>query len=283
MNSKTSKIVIAGFDNTSFKTAIVYCLSKSINKKFNNSIQIADCNYGDLQLKNLLNTTPIEEKSIEIKFPKIKVENCNFCEDCIEVCDSEAISMDKMMNEIEIIKELCIACNDCTKVCKKDAIDYEKPCQIGKLIKYSTEDNISLIELNSETEEIYPRLLVNAIKENIVNNKFIIFDTLLQDITFFDIIENTDYLLFFVDVYPVLDYYIDILEQIDKKIAIVAFENNPDIENIKAFAKKHNYEFVHEIPFKPEVTELKTNDVLNEFLKYPDNFDELTNKIFAIS
>lgn len=57
--------------------------------------------------------------------PKITIENCNGCGDCVEVCPRKVlIRKDK---RVEVRSELdCSLCNECIKVCEEGAIKIEE-------------------------------------------------------------------------------------------------------------------------------------------------------------
>lgn len=50
-------------------------------------------------------------------FPKINLEKCNKCNNCVDMCPSGAISED-----IKLDEQRCIKCNGCTEVCEPRAI-----------------------------------------------------------------------------------------------------------------------------------------------------------------
>ncbi|MDD5570198.1 MAG: hypothetical protein PHD97_03480 [Bacteroidales bacterium] len=280
MDSENFKIVIAGFDNNPFKIATTIMLAKVLNNKFSGRIQIADCNTGDLQLKKHLQTNVTEEFPVEAKFPKMDLEKCNFCGDCAETCENEAIVIDKLMNQIEAVEDLCANCYKCIENCSASAISKGDTINAGKIVVSSGEEAIQLLEAENSENAIYTKLLIDTLKKKIKTNCIVLFDTVISDIAFDDIISDIDFLMIFADSYASLNFYSDILEFIDKKTGLVTYENNPDINQIKEFAERNNFEFVFEIPFNPKSEEMATKDILEDFAENMSSFYELQEKFY---
>ncbi|MFA6924490.1 MAG: 4Fe-4S binding protein [Bacteroidales bacterium] len=280
MNTNNFKIAIVGFENNPFKTAITITLAKALKNKYFQKIQIADCNIDDLQLKNNLNTNVVEELPVEVKFPEIDLSKCNLCGDCVGICENEAILLDKLMSEIQVLEDLCMSCNKCIECCGVSAISEKKAVQAGKIICSTTEEGMELFEAKSNENAIYPKQLINALKNKMKNNEPILFDTVISDITFEDIISNIDFILLFTDSRASLDFFSDLLEYIEKRKGLLTYKNNPDIKQIQEFAQKNNFEFVFEIPFNPGSEEIKTKDILEDFNKNMNSFEELSEKFF---
>jgi ferredoxin len=55
--------------------------------------------------------------------PKIDKNECTGCEECVDNCPSEAISMDE--NIAVINAEACTECGECVEVCPAEAISEE--------------------------------------------------------------------------------------------------------------------------------------------------------------
>ena len=55
--------------------------------------------------------------------PKIDKNECTGCEECVDNCPSEAISMED--NDAVISAEACTECGECVEVCPAEAISEE--------------------------------------------------------------------------------------------------------------------------------------------------------------
>ena len=55
--------------------------------------------------------------------PKIDKNECTGCEECVDNCPSEAISMED--NAAVINAEACTECGECVEVCPAEAISEE--------------------------------------------------------------------------------------------------------------------------------------------------------------
>jgi len=130
------RIAITDFDNNPLKTAVSFVFSKALKNKIQSRVQLVDCSFADLQLNKIIpSEITKEETPLEINFPEINIEKCNFCGDCVNDCQNEAIAFDPQMNEISIIEDLCTACNDCIPSCKQKVICEGNSKSIGKFNK----------------------------------------------------------------------------------------------------------------------------------------------------
>ena len=50
-------------------------------------------------------------------------ENCNYCEDCVDICNGNCLSFDGLFPELNAME--CTLCESCTEICERDCLQIQ--------------------------------------------------------------------------------------------------------------------------------------------------------------
>lgn len=129
IGNKSKEIVVISGKGGTGKTSITASLC-AIEKLCNNSnISISDCDVDAADLHLLLKPEVIEKGYFSGgKVASINTELCSLCEECIKVCQFDAIKKQSINDkEYILVDEMsCEGCETCSLVCKCNAIKYHE-------------------------------------------------------------------------------------------------------------------------------------------------------------
>jgi MinD superfamily P-loop ATPase len=122
------KIAVASGKGGTGKTMIATSLAAALAP--NLDVQLIDCDVEAPNAHLFLHPLIFDVKPAYISIPIIDHDHCILCEQCVDLCEFNALAM--LGERIEVFEQLCHGCGSCTIHCPVQAIS-EKPRKIGEL------------------------------------------------------------------------------------------------------------------------------------------------------
>jgi len=126
------KIAVASGKGGTGKTMIATSFAAVLAPNYD--LQLIDCDVEAPNAHLFLHPQILEVKPAEINIPIIDHDQCILCEQCVDLCEFNALAM--LGERIEVFEQLCHGCGSCTIHCPVHAIS-ERPRKIGEL-KFGT-------------------------------------------------------------------------------------------------------------------------------------------------
>jgi len=124
------KIAVASGKGGTGKTSVAVGLALSLGEA-----QVLDCDVEEPNAHILIRPEMGEITPVELPFPRIDLEKCDFCGECSRFCQFHALFV---AGETALVfPELCHGCGGCAIVCPRSAINEERR-QIGRVIEGSS-------------------------------------------------------------------------------------------------------------------------------------------------
>ena len=281
------KIAIASGKGGTGKTTVSVNLLQSIHQHWTTDVQLVDC---DVEEPNAALFFPekeiAEEKEIAQPIPKIDIEKCTFCRNCVEFCEFNAIVVIPNVEFAEVNASLCHSCGACTVACSFGAIE-EKPQPIGKMNTYGLPKGISLYEGNLKIGSAMQTYLIGELKKNVPSDCNL---TLLDSppgtsCPVVETVSDVDYVILVAEPTPFglhdLTLMVDLLRAIKKDFGVVVNKAGKGNSQLYEYLSNENIELLAEIPFSKEYAACYANGEILKDIPEPisKTYRELAKKL----
>ena len=252
------KIAIASGKGGTGKTTVSVNLYHFIHKYWTEKIQLMDC---DVEEPNDLIFFP-EAKEIYRKdtaqlVPKIDLDKCTFCRDCVEYCEFNAIVVIPPVEFAEVNASLCHSCGACIHACKHDAMP-EIDHKLGEISKFELDEGLGLIQGELEIGSAMQTILIKDVKLEYDQNA----DIILMDAppgTSCPVVEtvaDADFVLLVTEPTPFglhdLKLTIELMREIEKPFAVVINKEGMGNHDLEDYLLSEKIEIMGKIPFSME-------------------------------
>jgi MinD superfamily P-loop ATPase len=156
------KIAVASGKGGTGKTMIATSMAAVLAQ--NHDVQLIDCDVEAPNAHLFLHPQILKVKPAEINIPIIDHDQCILCEQCVDLCEFNALAM--LGKKIEVFEQLCHGCGSCTIHCPAQAIS-ERPRIIGELKFGTFYDNHPFSYGELTISEPMPTPIIRQLKANV--------------------------------------------------------------------------------------------------------------------
>ncbi|MFA6334925.1 MAG: ATP-binding protein [Bacteroidales bacterium] len=256
---KKIRIAIAsgkgGTGKTLISTNLFYVL-----QQLNYKVTLIDC---DAEEPNVMVFFEGEEEFVQDvtqKVPVIDTTKCTFCGKCQEYCSYNAIFMLRDMKIIRILEDLCHGCGACSVACKYDSIS-DKDISLGKITRYHSDLQSSIIEAKVRVGVFSPVSVIKAAIKEAGNNEIILMDSPPgTSCPFIQTVAVADFVILVTEPTPFglsdLRQSVETLKTMNKSYGVIINRAGLGDKAVYEYLLGENIPLLAEIPFDKEVASL---------------------------
>nr|NQU94430.1 AAA family ATPase [Bacteroidota bacterium] len=287
---KNLKIAIASGKGGTGKTTIAVNLYHTLVKQNKQNILLVDC---DVEEPNdalfFSDAEVIGETSITHLVPEINIEKCTFCRKCVEYCEYNAITVIPPVKYAEVATDLCHSCGACLYACDFDAIT-EKPFEIGKMIRYQTQNGAGLTEGRLNVGLAFQTPVIRHVKKVTKNHDgIIIYDAPPgTSCSVVSTIADVDFVILGTEPTPFglhdLKLAVEVVRNLEKSFGIVINKAHLGDDKIYKYLEEKEIPLLVEIPFQREIAEkYAESQILSNVVDgYEDYYLQMIDNMFKL-
>jgi len=259
------------------KTTIATNLAASLE----NNIKFLDCDVEEPNAHLFLRPDIDYSEIVTVPVPQIDLENCDFCGECANFCQFNAISV--IGKSVLTFPELCHGCGGCVLICPKKAIS-EKSREIG-VLEHGFSGGIEFVHGRLRISEAMAVPLIEKVKKHIDSEKTVIIDVPPgTSCPVIATIKDSDFVILVTEPTPFGLYDLRLAVGVARilKLPIGVVVNRADLGDKKVFeyCEKEGIPILMTIPFERNVAEsyAKGQLLIKESI-WQDRFLSLWEKI----
>jgi len=263
------RIAIASGKGGTGKTTISVNLYYFLSKKFDNQVQLIDCDVEEPNDTLFFNQPEkIVEERVYNLVPRIDPLKCTFCKKCAEWCEFNAITIIEKLKFTDVSTDLCHSCGACSVACQFNSIsEYKKP--LGLITHYKTMFGNGLVEGRLEIGSAMQTSLIKEVKKHALQqNKVILFDAPPgTSCPVVETVSDTDFVILVTEPTPFgindLKITIDLLNNLKIPYGVIINKAGLGSNELYKYLQDNKIELLGEIPFsKKYATQYSTGDLL---------------------
>lgn len=212
----------------------------------------------------------IKEEGVYKKYPLVDDDLCNYCGNCGDFCNFNAIIPAK--KKVLIFQDLCHDCGGCSLVCPTDAIKYIDK-EIG-IIYHLQIDNKLFIYGNMTVGEISGVKIIETLKETTKNEEILLIDsppgTSCSTVA---ALKDTDYCIICAEPTPFgisdMRMVVELLRAKKRNFGVVVNKYNLGNSEIFAYLEEEGIKLLEKIKFDRKFANLLADgEILIDHSKY---------------
>ncbi len=268
------KISIASGKGGTGKTTIAVNLALSIEKA-----QYLDCDVEEPNGHIFLKPKIEEEKVVTLPYPRVDYSRCDFCGECVEVCEYGALAV--LKEQVLVFDDLCHSCGACVMLCPQKAF-YEVPQEIGR-IEIGRSDGISFVQGKLKLGSTRSHPLVQEVKKYIDSSRVAIIDAPPgTSCPVVEAVRDTDFTLWVTEPTPFglndLRLAVAMNRELGVPGGIIVNRSDGEDRLIEEFAREENVPILLRIPLDRKIAEIYSRGEM--LIKAEPNYHEIFRKLF---
>ncbi|MCK4322058.1 ATP-binding protein [candidate division WOR-3 bacterium] len=259
------------------KTTIAVNLALSLS-----TVQLLDCDVEEPNSHIFIKPEIDKKEPVSIPVPKLKIERCDYCGRCAEVCAYNAIAVVK--EEVLIFPELCHGCGSCIYFCERDALE-EVNREIG-FIEIGNKGNVHFVHGKLNVSEMMATPLIKAVKKHNDKEMLTIIDVPPGTACpFIEAVKDSDFVLLVTEPTPFglsdLITSIEVLKELNIPFGVVINRFDIGDRRVEDYCKLKSIPILMKIPFRREIAVAysKGISIVEELSEYKNKFKELYKAI----
>ncbi|WP_321374073.1 ATP-binding protein [uncultured Draconibacterium sp.] len=279
------QIAIASGKGGTGKTTVSVNLYYFLSKKYNNSVQLIDC---DVEEPNDMLFFPEAKKETDKEVysivPKIDNEKCTYCKKCVEWCEFNAISIVEKLKFTEVNYELCHSCGACFEACTFNALKHiQKP--LGRISEYQNTFGAGITEGRLEIGSAMQTALIKKVKKQADSKQQI---TLLDappgtSCPVVEAVATANYVILVTEPTPFglhdLKITVELLNELEKPFGVIVNKAGLGNDAVYQFLKENKIKLLGKIPFsKTYAANYSRGDL---FENIPADVEDVYNSVIA--
>jgi len=160
-----------GTGKTLISTNLFYAL-----QQLNYKVTLIDCDAEEPNVMIFFKGKTLSSMDVTQKVPVIDESKCTYCGKCQEYCSYNAIFLLRDMKIIKTMEDLCHGCGACSVACAYDAIT-EKDVSLGKIRRFHSALNSSIIEARVRVGVFSPVSVIKAAIKEAGDNEIVLMDS----------------------------------------------------------------------------------------------------------
>lgn len=205
-----------------------------------------------------------KEEDLNIEYPVIDEEKCNYCGKCGAFCKFHALLCGKEM--IMPLKEMCHSCGGCEMVCPQGAIHYESR-PIGKIYRGISRKNLSFVYGILNVGELSGVKIINQVREMVLEDSLVLIDsppgTSCATVA---AVEGSDYAIIVSEPTPFgvsdMKMVVEMLRKMEIPMGVIVNKAGLGDDEIYSYCKEENLPIIGEIPFHRSMAEAYSKGIL---------------------
>lgn len=221
------------------------------------NIQLLDCDVEEPNVHVLLKPKISEISPVNVSFPSILGERCDYCRKCAEFCEYHALSV--IPDQVLVFQELCHDCGGCSLVCPRDAITFDERI-IGQ-VKTGSANEIDVVygELNIGEPHAIP--VIDAVKKRMRKDRLVLVDcppgTSCPVVAS---IHRSDYCLLVTEPTPFglhdLEIAVEVVRRLGIPFGVIINCAGIGDKKVHEYCREERIPILLEIPFERRIAEL---------------------------
>lgn len=246
------KISIASGKGGTGKTTVACGLASVIP----DSVYV-DCDVEEPNGYLLLKPEVISEETTFKLVPVINYNRCDFCNNCSEVCEFNALL--NLRTDIYLLDELCHSCGACSYFCPQQAITEVKK-ETGKLRTGKTKSDVLFFDAFLRIGEASAAPLIKQVKSSYKGDRNVIIDSPPgTSCSMFESVKDSDYCVLVTESTPFgfndLKLAINVLRQINIPFGIVINKYDENFNKLDEYIHDNKLNLLLKIPFSMAIAE----------------------------
>lgn len=248
------KIGIASGKGGTGKTMVATSLAATLARFY--TVNLIDCDVEAPNTHLFLQPDFTFTAPAVVQIPKIDLDPCILCGECVDVCQYHALAM--IANQILVFSQLCHGCGSCTRACPVDAIS-EVAKEIGSLHQGKTAAGIFHDLGVLSISEAMPTPIIHQLKALVRHP---------MDITILDsppgascavvaTIYDADFVLLVTEPTPFglhdLKQMLGIIAQIGTPTGIIINRDGIGDDRVETFLRDAHFPIMMRIPYQEEI------------------------------
>ncbi len=276
-------IAVASGKGGTGKTTIATNLALSIGEDTGENVQLIDCDVEEPNSHIFLKQLKLEKvQDVNIPIPCFDMKKCNFCGECSDFCQYNAIAV--MKNDVTFFPELCHGCGGCLLVCQRDAIT-EKEKNIG-IIERGIVDGIEFYQGLMNVGEPLAVPIIRELKKRMDERKSVVLD--VPPGTACPVIEavrGADFCILVTEPTPFglhdLKLAVEVVRDMRIPIGIIINRDGIGDDRVEKYCEEENLPVILKVPNRREIAGLYSRGIpfTEEMPEWREKFIELHNTI----
>lgn len=278
------KIAVASGKGGTGKTLVSVSLFLSIKDKFKKTV-FADLDVEEPNAHLFLKPQIEQEVLINLPYPEVDNQKCDFCGLCMEYCNYSAISVFKETKRVLVLRNLCKGCGLCAEVCPQKAIK-EKERIVGRVRVAE-----GFLEGRMEVGETVASYVVKHVKKHMKGYDVAIMD--LQPGATCPVVEglrDADFAVLVTEPTSFGFHDLKIAVELTQKLGvncgvIINKQGIGDEREILSFLQEKKIPVLLKIPFSRQIAVAysKGTPLVEAFPEWKEKFLEVFDKIWKLS
>lgn len=279
MNRKISIAFASGKGGTG-KTSLAVNFAKFLSQDKEVLLLDLDVEEPNTRIFFSQNRISMQSKESMINIPCFDNERCDYCGQCAEKCNFNAIVVFK--TQISLFNELCKGCGRCKNICHANAI-FLKEQKIGEILEY-TDQNLSIIEGTLDIGNIHTKSLIKDVKKQKQKSINVYDCPPGTTCPMVESIADVDFVVLVTEPTPFglhdLTLAIEVVLKLNKKFGIVINKSNYNDPLIEKFCSINKYRIIGKIPFDRSIAErCGVGDFFYNKHSFSKKFNDIYNSI----
>lgn len=224
-----------------------------------------------------------KEEDLNIEYPVIDDEKCNYCGECGRFCKFNALlcGKDKVMS----LREMCHSCGGCELVCPQGAISYQtRP--IGKIYQGTSRENLSFVYGVLTVGELSGVKIINQVKKFVSEDPLVLIDsppgTSCATVA---AVEDSDYAIIVSEPTPFgvsdMKMVVEMLRKMKIPMGVIVNKAGLGNDEIYDYCKEEKLTLLGKIPFHRSMAESYSEGILaiDSDESFKDLYQDLADNI----
>jgi len=288
-------ISIASGKGGTGKTTVATNLALSLG-----NVQLLDCDVEEPDSHLFLDIKLEKLEDVCINVPIIDKEKCNFCGECADFCQYNALAV--VPSNVLFFPELCHGCGGCTLICPKKAIN-EEPRVIGVIEGGTTDNSVAKIASNFTSNgniEFYHGLLnvgepmatpvIKYLKKRINKEKDAILDAPPgTSCPVIETIRNTNFCILVTEPTPFglydLRLAVDVVMTMKVPFGVIINREGVGDDRVERFCQTEGIPILMKIPQDKEIARLYSSGIpfVTKLPEWKEKFLDLHNSLKEVA
>ena len=275
------KIAIASGKGGTGKTTVAINMAYAASRK-GESVTYLDCDVDEPNAHIFLKPDVSAQCPVELMIPKIDMQKCTLCKECVKVCEYGAITC--VADKVLVFSELCHSCGGCTLACPVNAIT-EEPKQVG-LVETGRSGAIQFAHGILDIGEAKSPPVIAAVKEVYPKNGHVLIDAPPgTSCPVIESIRDCDYVLLVTEPTPFglndLRLAVEMVRALDLPFSVVINRADVGDDRVQRFCHENGIRILAEIPDDRDIAEAYSRGciICQTLPKYETLFSNLFREI----
>lgn len=244
--------------------------------------QLLDCDVEEPNVHVLLKPKIFETSPVNVSFPSILKERCNYCGKCGEFCEYHALFV--IPDQVLVFPELCHSCGGCALVCPRDAVTFEE--RTTGQVRTGSANGIDVVYGKLNVGEPHAIPVIDAVKKRIRNDGLVLIDcppgTSCPVVTS---VYGSDYCILVTEPTPFglhdLKIAVQVVRRLEIPFGVIVNSAGIGDQKVHQYCEEEEISVLLEIPFERKIAELYARGIpfVQEMPEWKERFRSLAERV----